>query len=114
MSLEPLPPNLEQGIQQYAAEQHISHDEAVRELLQAALGGSIQRKPRKSAGIGPAVNEAISKIEKVRNQRAKELKELSIRDESVRRLIGILRNEPEALEAIRDASQEWRRAMYGS
>jgi hypothetical protein len=114
MSLEPLPPNLEQGIQQYAAEQHISHDEAVRELLASALGRTAPHKHRESSETDPAVVEAVKKIKKVRNQRAKELKELSVPDESVRKLIGILENEPESVEAIREANRERRRAMYGS
>lgn len=45
MSLEPLPPNLEQGVQRFAAEQHISHDEALRKLIQTGLTTS-QTAPR--------------------------------------------------------------------
>ncbi|MHB8636059.1 MAG: hypothetical protein ACYC96_06270 [Fimbriimonadaceae bacterium] len=58
MSLEPLPPNLEQGVQRFAAEQHISHAEALRKLIQTGLtvaqtapkGPVAQGRPKKSHG----------------------------------------------------------------
>jgi len=51
MSLEPLPPNLEQGIRRFAAEQHISHDEAIRTLLTAALDQAKSSKRGPNLGL---------------------------------------------------------------
>jgi hypothetical protein len=37
MSFEPLPQRIEQGVSRYAEQQHISHDEAVLELIETGL-----------------------------------------------------------------------------
>ena len=37
MSLEPLPPNIERGVERFAQEQHISHDEALLKLIETGL-----------------------------------------------------------------------------
>jgi hypothetical protein len=52
MSLEPLPPKLEKGIEQFAAEQHISTDEAIRTLLTSALDQAALSGQHPNLGTG--------------------------------------------------------------
>ena len=37
MSLEQLPPNIEQGIERFAVQHHLSHDEALIKLIETGL-----------------------------------------------------------------------------
>lgn len=57
--------------------------------------------------------EALRKVDQIRADRASELAGLSTRNDSGAKLIGFLKDEPDIVEAIREASQERRRAMYG-
>ncbi len=54
MSFEPLPPHLEQSVQRFASQQHITHDEAVIRLIETGLttagadDGNLSASPRQS------------------------------------------------------------------
>lgn len=54
MSLDiEIPPNVERGIQKFALEEHISHDEAVLRLIEAGLtAGSPRTKTVFEQGLG--------------------------------------------------------------
>jgi hypothetical protein len=113
MSFE-LPNNIEKSVQQFAAERHLSHDAAVVKLIETGLQHSPKNgKPSKNKS-GNLVTDALQKVEGVRAERTKELAELSRRDEAVGRLIGFLKDEPETVEAIRQAHSDRLQAMYGS
>ena len=114
MSLDHLPANIEQDVRQFASLQRISRDEAVVKLIETGL--SVTRpepKPATQQRRSQVVAEAVSKIQQVREERAKELATLSTRSEAAGELIGFLKDEPEAVEAIRQATRERRAAMYG-
>ena len=53
MSFEPLPANLEQGVQRFAEQQHVSHDEAVLMLIETGLK-SIPKSAPAEADKNPA------------------------------------------------------------
>jgi hypothetical protein len=113
MHYEPLPPNLEQGIERFASEQHISTTEALRKLVETGLM-TFKPAPQKSQANAPSevVTEALRKAELVRAARTEELAALSTRNESAALLIGFLKDEPEVVEAIRQAAHDHRQALY--
>ena len=113
MHYGPLPPNLEKGIERFASEQHISTAEALRKVVETGL---MAIKPAPQGSLTGAqcaiVAEALRKAELVRAARTEELAELSTRNESAGLLIGFLKEEPEIVEAIRQAAHEHRKALY--
>ncbi len=55
MSFDPLPANIEKGVQNFAAEEHITHDEAILRLIQAGLAvtGEHKTDSKKTGGERP-------------------------------------------------------------
>ena len=113
MSLEHLPTNIEEGVQQFAIRQQISRDEAILKLVETGLSVTkSEPEPAKKSGQTQLVAEAVSKIQQVREERAIELATLSTPSESANELIGFLQGDPETVETIRQAIHERRGAMY--
>ena len=113
MYYEPLPPNLEQGVERFASEQHISVTEALRKLVETGLKTFKPTTPETPAATQKIiVAEALRKAEAVRAARQEELAAISHRSESAGLLLGFLKDEPEILEAIRQAAHEHRQALY--
>lgn len=95
------------------AEQHITPGQAVEKIIDIVA----QKDPEPMTGTGKSasdiVAEALRKVDQVREERTQELAGLASRNESAAKLIGFLKDEPELVEAIREATTERRQAMYG-
>ena len=113
MYYEPLPPNLEQGVERFANEQHISVTDAMRKLVETGLK-TFKSAPSETPTPTQKsiVAEALRKAEAVRTTRQQELAAISHRSESAGLLLGFLKDEPEIVEAIREAAHEHRQALY--
>ncbi|HEY3780862.1 MAG TPA: hypothetical protein VGL56_07250 [Fimbriimonadaceae bacterium] len=88
MSLEPLPPKIERGVERYAREQHISHDEALLKLIETGLTAAktsgkatdaaniripgLPAEPM-SAGDAAIVDEAMALVIEARRDRSERL-----------------------------------------
>lgn len=95
---------------------HVSAQVAAQQLIRGAVEAGLtpRKRGRKDAGPKPhdLVIEALRKVELVRAERAVELAKLSTQNDSAGTLIGFLKDEPELVGAIREASKERRRATY--
>ncbi len=115
MSRENLPEAVEEEVKRFASARQVSRTEAIVALIQAGLAASYPNgTPQKTKDKDRQVSEALRKIEYVREARAIEINELSKPNDLTRSLIGLLHDEPEAVDAIREAARERRRRMYGT
>ena len=112
MHYEPLPKNIEQDIERIATQQHISTNEALLKVVETGLDQLRLRSvpPRKANQID-IVADAIRKAESVRESRQKELLALGKENKNAAKLIGFLKDEPEIVDAIREATRDHRRAI---
>jgi len=95
-----------------AAEQHITPNQAVEKIIDIVAQKQGSAKTGRAAFVNDIVAEALLKVDQVRAERTQELVALSSRNDSASKLIGILKDEPEIVEAIREAGRERRQAMY--
>lgn len=77
MSLEQFPPNIEQGIERFALQHHISHDEALIKLIETGLQyGQFTPRIRGLSGVpmndddAGVVDEALALAMESRRQRS--------------------------------------------
>jgi hypothetical protein len=113
MEFKPLNPELEESIEKFANERHISTDDALRELVETGLKASEPEPPYELTEEDRAiVAEAMRKVELIRPARRAELAALSKPNESAGLLIGFLKDEPEIAQAIRGAILETRKGLY--
>ena len=122
MSFDPLPPDLEARVDRYAADHHVSRDDAVLDLLRAGLEQETstpeQEQPAVAmvtapSEVAPWVAEWLKKLPAIQEQKRKMLAEMHRDNPSADQLVGILKDEPEVYQAIQDAIRERRREMYG-
>ena len=57
MSLEHLPPSIEQGVERFAGQNHLSHDEAVIKLIETGLRFTLSTKKIKGLSGVPMSDE---------------------------------------------------------
>jgi hypothetical protein len=112
MSLEHLPPNIEQGIQRFADERHISHDEALVRLIQTGLTASKPTTVPKAADES-AAHALAARRERSAERRARRESLAQTRPETPDALIGFLADAPEIAESIRQLAHERRRHAFG-
>jgi hypothetical protein len=110
MSFEHLPPSIEQGIQRFADERRISHDEALLRLIQTGLTAT---KPTPHAGDEIAENAMEARRQRSSERRARREALAKTRPESPDALIGFLADAPEVAESIRQLAHERRRHAFG-
>lgn len=114
MSFEPFPKNLETQIDAFARDEHVSHDEAVRMLVERGLESVASPPPITDRELAAVVQESLKDLESIQKDRQERLAKMSKYSPEAVSLIGILKDEPEAVEAIRRAAHERRRNMYGT
>lgn len=119
MSFEPLPTSLEQGVNRFADEQHISRDEAVLKLIQtgltASFGQSNAPEVANSRTVATCADDSIA-ARRVRTAERQANRETlaKIRPIAPDALIGFLAGAPEVAEAIRALAEDRRRQAFGN
>lgn len=112
MHYDPLPHNIEKDIERIANQQHITPTEALLKVVETGLISFPSNGKRSSIGTSNAlVSDALRKVDLIRADRAKELASLSKKNDGAMSLIGILKDEPEIVEAIRQAGRDQRQAL---
>ena len=93
------------GVRRFAQDQGLSFDQAVAELFPSVHA--------KHAKVDAELEEALSKIAEIRARRADEVATVCTPNPLAGMLIGMLKDEPELVEAIREAGRERRQRQYG-
>lgn len=115
MSFEALPHDLEQNVQRIANDLHVPRDEALLKIIETGITALRPKtSSKRSTSLSPVVAEALREADLVRAARTEELSNLSTRNEAAASLIGFLKDEPEIVAAIREATRDSRRALYGN
>ena len=101
MSFEPLPPNLEKGINRFAREHHLSHDEAVIKLIETGL-----------TIVSPPTTMSTPQAGRLSQGRARRGPRPPLRTDDPEAIIGLFADAPGFRESI-DAVIARRAERYG-
>ena len=106
MSFEPLPQNLEQGVNRFAQQQHVSHDEAVLILIETGLRHApLPESLNEDNAVGP-------RLEVTANGRGAPLRKIAedvrptrgpqppLRTDNPESIIGLFADSPEIVDYI--------------
>jgi hypothetical protein len=103
MSFEPLPQNLEQGVQRFAQQQRVSHDEAVLMLIETGLKSvptPTQTETMKNPGGDQSESEATSVAVFARRRNLKIGPQPPLRTDNPEKIMGLFAHAPEVSESI--------------